>query len=84
MALANLDPARPAKDAKTQLQEFMQGRRHPLPEYRVIATRGAAHRQTFEVECVVAPLDLRATGSGATRRAAEQDAAEQVLVKIGN
>lgn len=82
-ALEKLDPSRPAKDAKTQLQEFMQGKRHPLPEYRVIATKGAAHRQTFEVECVVAPLDLRATGSGRSRRAAEQSAAEALLVKIG-
>ena len=82
-ALGKLDAAQPAKDAKTQLQEFLQGRRHKLPEYRVTATRGAAHRQTFEVECVVAPLDMRATGSGASRRAAEQNAAEGVLKQLG-
>lgn len=78
-----LDPARPAKDAKTLLQEYLQGRKRKLPTYRVIATHGAAHSQTFEVECVVADLDLAAVGSGSTRRIAEQGAAEQILGKIG-
>jgi ribonuclease-3 len=82
-AFAGLDASQPAKDAKTRLQEFLQGRRHKLPEYRVVATKGAAHRQTFEVECVVADLDLRDTGNGASRRAAEQSAAESVLKKLG-
>lgn len=82
-ALEGLDAAQPAKDAKTRLQEFLQGRRHKLPEYRVVATKGAAHRQTFEVECLVEGLDLRDTGSGASRRAAEQSAAESVLKKLG-
>lgn len=81
--LAGIDAAQPAKDAKTQLQEFLQGRRHRLPEYRVVATTGAAHRQTFEVECEVAALGLRDTGSGASRRAAEQSAAESILKKLG-
>ena len=81
-ALAKLDPSRSAKDAKTRLQEFLQGRRHKLPEYRVVAIKGVAHRQTHEIECVVASLDLRSTGHGVTRRAAEQDAAERVLKLI--
>jgi ribonuclease-3 len=81
-ALAGLDALRPAKDAKTRLQEYLQGRRHRPPEYRVVAIKGAAHRQTHEIECVVAPLDLRAKGSGVTRRAAEQDAAARVLEMI--
>jgi ribonuclease-3 len=80
--LAGLDASQPAKDAKTRLQEFLQGRRHRLPEYRVVATKGAAHRQTFEVECEVAALGLRDTGSGASRRAAEQSAAESILKKL--
>jgi ribonuclease-3 len=83
VALAGLDASRPAKDAKTRLQEYLQGRRHQPPEYRVVASKGAAHRRTHEIECVVAPLDLRAKGSGATRRAAEQDAAARVLKMIG-
>ncbi|MFY9317261.1 MAG: ribonuclease III [Burkholderiales bacterium] len=81
-ALEKLDPRQPAKDAKTSLQELLQGRRLKLPEYRVIATAGAAHRQVFEVECVAAGLGLRATGSGSTRRLAEQQAAENLLKQI--
>jgi len=77
-----LDPALPAKDAKTLLQEYLQGRRRKLPEYRVVATKGAAHSQTFEVECQVAEMNLSARGSGSTRRIAEQDAAAQILRRI--
>jgi ribonuclease-3 len=61
-----------AKDAKTALQEWLQGRKMQLPQYRVVGTAGAAHRQTFEVECAIAELALAQRGSGASRRAAEQ------------
>jgi ribonuclease-3 len=81
--LEKLDPKQPAKDAKTTLQELLQGRRKRLPEYRVVATAGAAHKQVFEVECVAADLDLRATGSGSSRRLAEQQAAASLLKLIG-
>jgi len=81
-ALEKLDPREPAKDAKTRLQEVLQGRRQKLPEYRVVATAGAAHKQTFEVECVAAGLGLRATGSGASRRSAEQQAAAALLKQL--
>ena len=81
-ALQRLDAQAPAKDAKTRLQELLQGRRKRLPEYRVVATKGAAHKQTFEVECVVAELELRATGSGSSRREAEQRAAEALLRQL--
>jgi ribonuclease-3 len=74
-----LDPERTSKDAKTRLQEFLQAGRHKLPDYRVATVRGAAHRQTFEVECVVEELGLRAVGSGTSRQRAEQQAAEEVL-----
>ncbi len=77
--LDRLDPAAPAKDAKTQLQEHLQGRKRKLPEYRVIATEGQAHKQTFQVECIIAELGLSARGSGSSRRIAEQRAAEQIL-----
>jgi len=63
-----LDPEKPAKDPKTLLQEHLQGRQRKLPAYRVVATKGAAHSQTFEVECVVEELKLTAFGSGSTRR----------------
>lgn len=74
-----LDPEGSTKDAKTRLQEFLQGARHPLPDYRVATVLGAAHRQTFEVECIVEALGLRAIGSGTSRQRAEQQAAEGVL-----
>ena len=77
-----LDPAKPTKDAKTMLQEHLQGRQLKLPSYRVVATEGAAHRQTFEVECVVGELKLAATGTGSTRRIAEQNAAAQILKQV--
>jgi len=81
-SLEKLDPREPAKDAKTVLQEFLQGRRQKLPEYRVVATAGAAHKQVFEVECTAAGLGLRASGSGSSRRSAEQQAATNLLKQI--
>lgn len=77
-----LDPAKPTKDAKTMLQEHLQGRQLKLPTYRVVATEGAAHRQTFEVECVVGELKLSASGTGSTRRIAEQNAAAKILKQV--
>jgi len=78
--LMTIDPKTLGKDPKTLLQEFLQGRKLALPVYTVLATHGAAHDQQFEVECSVgAPFDVRVTASGASRRAAEQNAAQQVL-----
>ena len=76
-ALAQVDPKATSKDPKTLLQEHLQGRRLRLPKYTVLATRGEAHDQRFEVECVIAELGIRSTGAGTSRRAAEQDAARQ-------
>ncbi|MDX1374396.1 MAG: ribonuclease III [Burkholderiales bacterium] len=81
--LAAVDPHGPAKDPKTRLQEFLQGQRKSRPEYRVVGVSGAAHRQTFEVECIVEELDARATGSGTSRQRAEQAAAAALLASIG-
>ena len=50
-----------------------------MPSYRIIATRGQAHAQTFEVECAVPALSLQQTGEGKSRRAAEQEAARRML-----
>jgi len=80
--LSGLDPRQPAKDAKTRLQELLQSRRQKLPEYRVVATEGAAHKQVFEVECTVPGLEQRATGSGSSRRRAEQQAAGNLLKQL--
>ncbi|MDO5692196.1 MAG: ribonuclease III [Pseudomonadota bacterium] len=68
-----------AKDAKTALQEWLQGRKMALPQYEVKQILGEAHRQTFEVACRVSQLDLEALGQGASRRAAEQAAATAML-----
>jgi ribonuclease-3 len=79
---AQIDPEGPAKDAKTQLQEILQARQRKLPEYRVVSVRGAAHKQSFEVECVIAELGLSATGSGTSRQRAEQQAAQAMLARL--
>ena len=67
------------KDAKTELQEWLQARRIAVPAYRIAATRGQAHAQTFEVECAVPALGLAEQGEGRSRRAAEQEAARRML-----
>jgi ribonuclease-3 len=68
-----------AKDAKTELQEWLQARKYRLPLYRVVGTLGAAHRQTFDVECEVSDLNLNERGIGSSRRAGEQAAAAAML-----
>jgi ribonuclease III len=68
-----------SKDAKTELQEWLQARRIAVPAYRITATRGQAHAQTFEVECAVQALGLSESGEGRSRRIAEQDAARRML-----
>ena len=72
------------KDAKTQLQERLQARRLPVPEYRIEATRGRAHEQIFVVVCTVPSLGIEGSGEGRSRRAAEQEAASAVLERLGN
>ena len=74
-ALASIDPGTTGKDPKTQLQEYLQGRRIPLPRYGVTAIHGEAHDQMFHVECEIPQLGIRCEGSGTNRRAAEQEAA---------
>jgi len=74
--LREADPAALGKDPKTRLQEWLQARRLPVPEYVVTATSGEAHAQLFEVECRIPALALAVTGQGTSRRAAEQAAAE--------
>ena len=71
-----------AKDPKTALQEWLQGRKMKLPQYQVVDTTGAAHSQLFHVECQVTELRLTADGSGASRRAAEQAAAGAMLAQL--
>jgi ribonuclease-3 len=82
-ALSGLTLEQGFKDAKTRLQEFLQGRGLPLPEYRVLSTEGDAHRQVFQVECVVADSGVTARGRAASRRLAEQEAAQRALAALG-
>lgn len=67
------------KDPKTELQEWLQARKMKLPVYRVVATLGEAHRQTFDVECTVTETGRSERGIGASRRAGEQAAAAAML-----
>ncbi len=77
--LETVDPKTLGKDAKTLLQEYLQGRKIALPVYTVVATHGAAHSQEFEVECAVPKLSIQVLGAGGSRRAAEQAAAKKAL-----
>ncbi|MBL8538932.1 MAG: ribonuclease III [Betaproteobacteria bacterium] len=80
--LAGIDPRTQGKDPKTQLQEYLQGRRLALPRYSVIATTGEAHDQRFDVECAIDDLGIRSRGEGSSRRAAEQAAARAAYARV--
>jgi ribonuclease III len=70
---------KPTKDAKTQLQEYLQSHKFSLPKYHVVHLEGDAHEQLFKVECWVDGLEMKTTGEGTSRRRAEQKAAEYFL-----
>ncbi|RLA47622.1 MAG: ribonuclease III [Gammaproteobacteria bacterium] len=70
------------KDAKTQLQEYLQGRRNPLPEYELLDVQGADHEQQFRVACRLQQPILTAEGAGSSRRKAEQAAARSALQRL--
>ena len=80
--IASTEPEGWSKDAKTELQEWLQARRVAVPSYRIVATRGQAHAQTFVVECTAAALAVSARGEGRSRRAAEQEAATRLLQQL--
>jgi ribonuclease-3 len=80
--VAQIDPKASGKDPKTQLQEMLQSRRLPLPDYRLVGTEGEAHDQNFIVECVLAKPVLSTRGVGKSRRAAEQEAARQACAQL--
>ncbi len=82
-AIEAIDPKASGKDAKTQLQEWLQAKRHPLPDYLLAATRGEAHDQIFVVSCQIPALGITTKGEGKSRRAAEQEAALAVLKQVG-
>jgi ribonuclease-3 len=80
--IAQTDLQALGKDAKTLLQEHLQGRKLALPQYSVIEIQGEAHAQTFVVSCEIAQLGLTTQGEGASRRIAEQIAAERAYQQI--
>ena len=81
--LAYVSPDRIIKDPKSTLQEYIQSRQLPLPEYRLVATSGKEHEQVFTVECLVALLDHSVVGVETSRRRAEQQAAANALMELG-
>jgi ribonuclease-3 len=70
------------RDPKTRLQEWLQAQAGGLPEYELIGTTGKAHRQVFEVRCSIRDGARQSTGSGTTRRNAEQESAEKMLAAL--
>ena len=80
--LPELPEASQLKDPKTKLQEALQSRAVPLPEYLIESVSGEQHAQVFKVRCDIPSLNLRAYGQGGSRRAAEQDAAQHIFEQL--
>ncbi len=81
-AVNAVDPASSGKDPKTRLQEWLQAKGMPLPEYTITIIEGEAHRQQFTVGCRIPALNRTTTGQGPSRRIAEQEAARAALAEI--
>ncbi|WP_133498371.1 ribonuclease III [Cognatilysobacter terrigena] len=82
-AMAALPPPnKVGKDAKTRLQEWLQGRQRPLPVYALLSEEGEEHARVFRVSCTLTQPDIVTEGEGTSRRAAEQVAAEAALARI--
>ncbi len=77
--LDTIDPKIIDKDAKSQLQEYLQGKKLDLPDYKVVSVEGEAHAQTFKMECAIEKLNITTVGEGTSRRVAEQQAAQLAL-----
>ena len=77
--LDTIDPKIIDKDAKSQLQEYLQGKKLDLPDYKVVSVEGEAHAQTFKMECAIEKLNITTMGEGTSRRVAEQQAAQLAL-----
>ena len=80
--LGVIDPKVIDKDAKSQLQEYLQGRKIELPIYNVLSIEGEAHEQTFKMQCTIEKLNITTVGEGTSRRIAEQSAAQLALEAI--
>lgn len=82
-AMAQLAVGKVEKDAKTRLQEWLQGRQFERPEYQLVETRGDDHERVFVVRCLISEPAASADGEGSSMRAAEQAAAAAVLSRLG-
>lgn len=82
--LNKIQPGINQKDPKTRLQEYLQGRKIPLPQYEVIDIKGQSHNQEFTVKCTTQVIEQAIVTKGTSRRKAEQAAAEKVLELINN
>lgn len=80
--LSQIDPKIIDKDSKSQLQEYLQGKKIELPDYKLVSIEGEAHAQTFKMECVIEKLNITTVGEGTSRRVAEQQAAQLALEAI--
>lgn len=74
--------AQPVKDAKTALQEWLQHRNKPLPDYELVSTGGKAHSRLFTVSCKIGAVETAMIATASSRRRAEQMVAEQLLEEV--
>lgn len=82
--LGHMPDAESLKDAKTRLQEWLQGRSRPLPNYEMLSESGPAHRRHFEVRVRLIDEDRACEAAAGNRRLAEQRAAEKMLASLGD
>lgn len=81
--LKAINPSDTQKDPKTRLQEYLQSKHLPLPSYLVEQVYGEAHNQLFTIYCEISGINERLIGIGSSRRKAEQEAAQNALIKLG-
>lgn len=80
--IEKLNPDAHPKDSKTRLQEWLQARKLPLPEYKIVSTIGKDHNQTFVVSCMISNQTTPTEGKAQSRRRAEQNAAHSMLERL--
>ena len=81
--LKAINPSDTQKDPKTRLQEYLQSKHLPLPSYLVEQVYGEAHNQLFTIYCEISGINEKLIGIGSSRRKAEQEAAQNALIKLG-
>jgi ribonuclease-3 len=80
----SINPNDIKKDSKSILQELLQAKKIPLPDYSVVSIEGEAHCQHFKISCSIPKLGLSVEGEGSSRKIAEQSAADEVVKKLIN